>query len=102
MKVPQIIEQLDELRARAIQEEWQAVTSQVVVQGWSGFRDTNDALILALHNAYPQLRKAVLAGSKLAEASEKFVCNRLEYGIPEADCEHCNALSTFHAEVNNL
>lgn len=73
----QIIEQLDELR----------------------FPLPSDPSTLKFFKAYPAIRKAVLAGEKLAEAVRIAGCS---IGQGKESCMNCEALSAYHAEVNDL
>lgn len=75
-----IIEQLDELRAK-----WHK-------SGEAGVE--MDSYTDALFELYPELRKAVLAGSKLAEAVREW---KEERGT---DTKLLLALAAYHAEVN--
>lgn len=93
----QLIDELDELRAKATQGEWGDLHLDGVYfensDGYMGLdhkRNYENAChIVSLYNAYPALRRAALAGEVLAE--------RLQRDHDSGDCgnAHRDELSTY-------
>lgn len=106
-----IIEQLDELGKEAVLS-WEPSHSII----WDETSSAEQVFYTKLFEVYPQLRKAVLAGSKLAKAVSPNVIT-MKDGINIGQYKHLSdgtivesenwhrmneALSAYHAEVNDL